>query len=1047
MTSAGDQAAENDGGSPFGRPDGRGAEPAGILPDLVRAQAQRSPDTVAVESAGDRLTYRQVVAHAAALAAHLRRMGVGQGEPVAVAVPRGVDLVPALLGVQLAGAAYVPLDPEHPTDRLNHILRDAGVRFLVTADPASTPGLHAAVSVHLDDVVVPTDPPPLAPLDPDSAAYAIYTSGSTGQPKGVLVTHRALANFIHSMRSRPGLPDDVVLPAVTTVSFDIAALELFLPLTSGGRVVVARQDEVADPRQLTALLTRTGARALQATPVTWRLLLEAGWSPPPGFTVLCGGERLTPDLAERLLGEGVVLWDLYGPTETTIWSAVTRFERGVEPEFHPVRETSLHLLDERLSPVAPGGAGDLYIGGAGLAAGYLGRPALTAERFVADPFAGSAGGRLYRTGDIARHHPDGRIEILGRGDDQLKIRGFRVEPGEIEAALVRYPGVAQAAVRAIDDLGGFPRLVGYVRPADPADPPESRRLHLHLARSLPPYMVPTQFVVLDAFPTTPNGKLDRSALPAPPTSAPTDPTPRSAGLDGAAPDGAGPTESQVTEVLAAVLGRPEIGLYEDFFALGGDSLRAVQAVLLLNGRLNRQVPINALFEARTAYGLAVLLDGDDTPEPPLVALPSGHTSRLSSAQWRLWLHQQRVPDSAADNRPLVVRLPGPLDLAALEAAVTGLLARHEILRTRYRYDDSGQPALDVQQAEPVSLEVEEDDPERVLSAELSRPFDLEKELPIRFRVVRCADEDATLLLLVLHQIAADNRSRGLIAKQVRWAYRGRAVADPPLRYTDYTEWQREMAASPAVRRHLDFWRTALARLEQADLITDRPRTPSRDWRCGTVRFAVPAAVVGRLRDVAFTYDTTTRICLLTAFYAVLARRCRGTDLTVGTPVGGRHRPELNDLVGMFEDTAVIRVDVGDHPTFAGLLTRVRDAAVAAHSHALLPFEDIVAAVLDVVATMPAPGRNPLVDTMFAVHGIAADPPGFPMPDAPGTNVDLRCELTEQADGGIDGRLEFATRLFDRATIDRLADGYLRLLGEMADDPSRPVEQVAVLDGA
>ncbi|MEU8756928.1 amino acid adenylation domain-containing protein [Streptomyces chartreusis] len=1019
------------------------------LPDLIRAQAQRSPQAVAVESAGDRLTYAQLLAQASALAGHLRALGVRAGEPVAVALPRGVDMVPTLIGVQLSGAAYVPLDPEHPSDRLEYILQDAGARILVTADASGVPGLRARTRVHLNDVAVRPDPAELPSLDADSTAYVIYTSGSTGQPKGVVVTHRGLTNFVTSMRERPGLPDDVVLPAVTTVSFDIAGLELFLPLTTGGRVVIARPSETTDPHRLAALLARTGARVMQATPITWRLLLEAGWSPPPGFTVLCGGERLPAELADRLLGDKVVLWDLYGPTETTIWSSVTRYERGVPTRFHPVSDTSLHLLDEELHPVAADASGELYIGGAGLAVGYLGRAALTATRFVADPFAVSAGARLYRTGDVARRHPDGRIEILGRSDDQIKVRGFRIEPGEIENLLAAHPGVAEAAIRASEEAdGGATRLVGYVRPADPADPPSPRRLRLHLARSLPAYMVPAQFVVLNAFPRTGNGKLDRSALPAPTAPARSDDTAAEA-PDGSPGDerSGSRTEQRVAEVLAGVLERAEIGPHDDFFALGGDSLRAVQAILQLNGELNREVPINALFEARTVYGLALLLDGESEPEPELVPLAAGQPDRLSSAQWRSWLHQQRMPDCAADNRPLAVRLPGPLDLAALQTSLTELLARHAILRTRYDYDSAGQPVPVVQPVEPVRLAIEDDDPEAVLTAELARPFDLASEAPIRIRLVRRAGADSAVLLVVLHEIAADHRSRELIAKQVRAGYRGRTVSAPALRYVDYAVWHRELVASPAGRRHLDFWRTELTGLDQAELLTDRPRPISRDWDGATVGFTVPPAVASRLRDVAIENDTTASMALLAGFYAVLKRCTRGDDLTVGVPVPGRGRPELEDVVGMFELTAVIRVDAGGGPTFEQLLARVRDAALAAHGHAVLPLEEIVAAVLDVVATTPEPGRNPLFDVRFAAFGVDAEPAGFPLPDAPGTRMDLDCRLTDRADGGVDGRIDYSTQLFDEPTVTRLADDYVRLLGEACENPARPLESTPLLDPA
>jgi amino acid adenylation domain-containing protein len=1001
------------------------------VPDLVRAQAERSPQAVAVESAGNRLTYAQLLAEATGVAAHLHSIGVGPGDFAAVALPRGVDLVPALLGVQLAGAAYVPLDPEHPVGRLNYIIEDSRARVLVTTDATGCPGLRVDCRVHLNDVAVRPGPAPCAPLAADSVAYVIYTSGSTGQPKGVVVTHRAFANFIASMHMRPGLPDAVALPAVTTVSFDIAGLELFLPLTTGGRVVVARQPEASDPHRLAALLASTGARVMQATPITWRLLLEAGWTPPPGFTVLCGGERLPADLAERLLSADVVLWDLYGPTETTVWSSVTRYERGVPARFDPVRETSLYLLEEDLQPVPRGEVGELYIGGTGVALGYLGRAGLTATRFVADPFATAPGARLYRTGDIARQHPDGRIEILGRSDDQIKIRGFRIEPGEIEYLLASNPGVAEAAVRVFGDTGQATRLVGYIRPADPADPPDARRLQLHLARSVPAYMIPAQFVVLDEFPRTRNGKLNRSALPAPAE------PPRLAGTAGSgcpSPDGqpVSPTEQRIAKILAEVLERPAIGVHEDFFTLGGDSLRAVQFVLRLNEELEMEVPINALFETRSIYGLAALLDADGAVEPQPLPLPGGRSPRLSAAQWRLWLHQQSAPHSTADNAPVVVRLPGRAGLAALESSLTGLLERHAILRTRYERDDSGLPTAVVLPAAPVRLTVADGDPRSVLAEELARPFDLAAAPPVRIRLVRQPTGD-TVLLMVVHRIAADDRSRELIASQVRAAYRGRTVPTPLLGYGDYAEWQRELSASPAARRHRDFWRTALAGLAPAELPADRPRPPARDWRIRTIRFGVPAEVAQRLQDVAAIEHATRFMALLAGFYAVLGSWTGATNLTVGVPVAGRSRPELENLVGMLEETAVIRVDLGGRPGFTELLARVRDATLPAVDHAVLPFEDVVAAVAGTAVTEPPRGRNPLFDAFFALHPIPAHPAGFPLPDAPGSRFELSCQLTERPDGGVDGRLEYARQLFDEATIARLARSYVRLLAKAGAD--------------
>jgi len=1008
------------------RPAGPGA--AATVPELIRAQARRTPERTAVESAGVRLTYARLLADADAVAARLRESGVSRGDLVAVAVPRGVDLIPALLGVQFSGAAYLPLDPEHPIDRLGYIVRDSGAEVVLAGDAGACRGLDVRTRIHLHDIPARSGPAPCEPPRPEDPAYVIYTSGSTGQPKGVVVTHRAFANFTASMLERLGLPADLVLPAVTTISFDIAGLELFLPLTTGGRVLVAGQSEIADPRRLAALLEHCGARAMQATPITWRLLLEAGWSPPRGFTVLCGGERLPGDLAERLLGEDVVLWDLYGPTETTVWSSTTRYERGRPAEFAPVRETTLYVLDERLEPVAAGDAGELYIGGTGLAVGYPGRAGLTAARFVADPFDPDPHARLYRTGDLARRHPDGRIEILGRGDDQIKIRGFRIEPGEIEHRLSGHPEVAEAVVGAFRDGTGADALVGYIRPADPAAAPDPRRLQLYLARSLPASMIPARFVTVDSFPRTANGKLDRSALPGPDATAGAEA--EAAGPGGGDRDGAptSPTERRIAKILAEVLGQQTIGVHEDFFALGGDSLRAVQIILRLNEELETEIPINALFETRTVYGLASLLDAGDLAGAPGAAAPTGaQGARLSAAQWRLWLHQQSAPHSAVGNVPVVVRLPGALDLDALEAALAGLFARHAILRTRYESDGSGLPVPVVLPYRTIRLEPELGDPSTVLAGMLAEPFDLAAAAPVRLRLVRPAEDAQATLLMVVHRMAADDRSLELIAHQLRSVYRGRSVPEPRIGYGDHAAWQRELSTSQAARRHLEFWRTALAGFAGAELRADRPRPAVRDWSAGTVRFTVPPDTARALGELAADRDAPASAALLAGFFALLAERTGSTDLAVGVPVAGRDRPGTEDLVGMLEQTAVVRVDLGGVPDPAESVVQVRNAVLAAAEHAVLPFEDIVAAATETARAEPVPGRNPLFDVFFAVHPIPADPPGFPLPDAPGTGFDLACHLTERADLGFDARIEFAAQLFDASTVAGLAADYVALL--------------------
>jgi acyl carrier protein len=717
---------------------------------------------------------------------------------------------------------------------------------------------------------------------------------------------------------------------------------------------------------------------------------------------------------------------------------VTRYQSGEPTRFYPVTDTALHLLDERLAAVAEGESGELYIGGAGLANGYLGRPALTAERFIASPHP-EAGARLYRTGDVARRHADGRIEILGRSDDQIKVLGFRIEPGEIENQLGSHPEVAEAAVRAFGDPAGTPRLVGYVRPVHPAAPPDPDGLRAHLGRLLPGYMVPSRFVILDTFPRTPNGKLNRSALPAPET--PASPATPASPVTLSSP--AGPTadaEQRIAGILARALGRKQVGPHEDFFTIGGDSLLAIQAVNQLNEELGTALPMSALFDAPSVAEVAELIA--EPAEPAFVPLASAWAPRLSPAQLRLWLHQQLVPSSTAYNEPLAWRLPSPPDLPALRSAVTGLLARHEVLRTRFEYDGSGQPVPVVGPVKPVRLEAEDGTAEAVLAAELSHPFDLATEPPVRIRLVRDSD-GAHTLLLVLHHIGIDDHSIELILSQLQAAYEGRSVPAPPLRYADYVARQRQLAANPDVQRELDFWRANLAGLAPAELITDRPRPARRDWRGATVRFSVAPDVVRRLRQVAGQAGASPFMGLLAGVYALLARNSRGTDLTVGVPVSLRDRPELDDLVGVFVNTMVLRVDLAGQLSFADLLERVRDAALAAYQHATVPFEDVVAAAAETMPPGSGVDRNPLFDVLVALDATAAESAGFLLPGPPDAKFDLCCHLAYRADGGLDGRLEYTTRLFDEATMMKFATAFVSLLDAAAEEPGRPLADLAL----
>ncbi|MET7395818.1 amino acid adenylation domain-containing protein [Dactylosporangium sp. NPDC005572] len=987
-----------------------GPLPAAPVHELIAAQAARTPDAVAVECGGRRLTYAGLLARSGAIAAELRRRGVRRGDVVAVALERGVDLTAALLGAVRAGAAYLPLDPEHPAPRLAAVLDGAGATAVIGALPAAAGG--PATVLTLDEL--PDAPAPLPDVAAEDAAYVIFTSGSTGRPKGVLVTHGALTNFLRSMAQRPGLTAGAVFPAVTTVSFDIAALELFLPLATGGRVVVATSAQARDPERLAGLLRDSAARTMQATPTTWRLLLDAGWVPPAGFTALCGGERLPADLARRLCDTGVRLWDLYGPTETTVWSSTATVVDGAVHDFAAVAGTTLRVLDARLEPLPTGCTGELYIGGVGVAAGYLGRPALTADRFLPDPFGA---GRLYRTGDLARRHPGGRIEILGRTDHQVKIRGFRVEPAEIEAVLVAHPAVRAAVVHPVPGPDGTPRLVGYVQPAGAAA--DLPALRAFCAERLPAYLVPTHLVPLDAFPTTANGKIDRAALPLPPSPATSAPP----AARGTAPR---TTVEEVTaKLLAEVLDRPALAPDEDFFAAGGDSLLALRAVNRLRAEFGVDLPIAACFEARTPAAIAARLAAAAPAAPPVRPAPrDGARLPLSAEQHRMWLLQQLDPAGVAYNEPLAVTLPGPVDPARLTAALTQLFARHEILRTRYPVAPDGEPRQVVDPPAEVAPPTDPRTPGQVLDDLLRQPFDLAAAPPIR--VVRSGDT----VLFVLHHIATDDRTNELLAAELHTAYLGHPLPPVPVQYADYAAWQARRPAA-ADEASLRFWRDRLTGARPVSLAATGAGDPARDTddtRGGTVRFTVPAAVTGRLHELAAAHDATPFAVLLAGFVAVLSRRTGSLDVPVGVAVSRRDRPELEPVAGLMVNTVVVRVAVDPAESFRRLLGTVRDAAVDAQAHAAVPFDRVVERVA---------ARHPLFTTMFTMHAASAAP-GIGLPDLPGAKFHLGCHVTARPDGGLDGRIEYPAARYDPATVAALTAEYLRFLAEAGDAPETPL---------
>jgi len=1015
--------------------------------ELLANRAARDPAATAVVCGRTRVSYAELAARTDEVAAGLAERGAGPENRVGLLVERGVDMVVGVFGILKAGAAYVPLDPAHPVRHRVSLVADAGVR-LVVAQRALADGVpRPCEPVFLTggdggglpgDRLAGAEPGPASAAEPrvrpDNLAYLLHTSGSTGRPRGVLGTHRGLLDLFAAHRD--GLFEPSARAAgrrlrvahTASLSFDASWLPL-LWMLAGHELHVLDRPTRLDPRATVAALAAARVDVLDETPSYLRMLLLAGLLDGPARprVVVTGGEPVDPELAASLEDAGVVVWNAYGTTETTVDSLVCR--AGTEGRVvlgRPLGGTRVQVLDDGLRPA---GEGELWLSGTGLARGYLGRPGATAAAFVADP-AGPPGSRMYRTGDRVRRRDDGLLDFLGRADGQVKIRGIRVDPAEAEAALLSHPGLAAAAVVARRDGRGADHLVAYVVPKTAPKTAPLPGLRAYLRGRVPEHLVPARFVELTALPLTAGGKVDRRALPEP-----GDP-----GRLVAAPRN--PAEELVAEVWQAALGLDRVGAEDDFVELGGDSILAMRVAGTLNRRLGTALPAQAVFEHRTVAGLAAAVPAAHAGHAPARTAP-GTALPLSSGQQRLWFLDQLAPGSAEYNTSVGFRLRGPLALDALAEALTALAGRHESLRTTFP-TVRGRGVAVVGPPPRIRPEVREGgDLERELVAEVQRPFDLARGPLFRATVFELGTGDH-LLVLVLHHIVTDGWSMGILAEELGRLYSGEAELPPlPLRYADFAAWQRDRLAGPELDDRIAYWERQLAGVPVLELPTDRPRPAVRGTAGATHRFTVPPALTARLTGLGRDRGATLFMTLIAAAQVLFARYTGQRDIALGTVTAGRSWDELAGLVGFFVNTVVIRSRLDGDPAFADFLAGVRSTVLDAMAHDDVPFGRLV----ELLAPDRDASRSPLVNAMVVLQnapsalprldGLAVEELDLPRQSA---QFDLTLEF-EPRDGGLRTTVEYSTELFDAGTIERLAENLLTLLDGIAADPGRPLSRL------
>ena len=1049
------------------------------MASLVDLQARKNPDAVAVIFEGQSLPYGELNRRAGQLAAYLQSKGARPEALVGICMERSLEMIVALLAVLKTGAAYVPLDPGYPQERLRYMMEDAQLTLVLSQERLLSvlPFADSSwICLDRDWNAIASQAAleqPQYEATGDNLAYVLYTSGSTGKPKGVMVRQSSLSNFVAAMNACVGDQAPQRWLAVTSICFDISVLELIWPLTHGFQVVLHPGNKASDSDSLLNQIERHGITHLQCTPSTMSLIM----SNPAAHEVLkglkrlmLGGESLPLALQDLQRTVGCDIMNLYGPTETTVWSTSCLLDPDVDVVTigRPIANTQIHILDSQLDRVPVGTTGEIYIGGDGTARGYLAKPDLTAERFIPDIFSVQPGDWLYRTGDLGRYRTDGAIEYVGRVDQQVKIRGRRSELGEIEIVVASHEAVREAAVVVQQDGGGVKRLVGYVvlkEFAAESQKPTGPEIRDYVRSKLPDYMVPAVIVELDRMPLTPSGKLNRKSLPRPQG--------ENWGLRNEYVAPRTGTQEVLAQIWSGVLGVQRVGIKDNFFDLGGHSLLATQLIARVRNAFQIEVPLNKLFERATVEKLSqsieeALRGGSEnaTQVLPLVRRTAEEKKRLSFAQQRLWFMNLFEPGSAFYNLPAALVLEGELNVAALHKSLNEVVQRHEILRTRFDINAAGEPEQFVMEALSLELpvieiggETEQDKfkiASRLAVEEASRPFNLKTGPLIRASLLRVAPS-RHVILFTLHHIISDEWSQGILIEEVGAFYTAFAQDVKPamrplaIQYGDYAAWQREMLQGEVLQKQLHYWRGQLGGMNSAlALPTDRPRPPVQTFAGQIYRVTLDAEFGRRVRELARQESATVYMVLLAAFNVLLWRYSGQKDIVVGTPIANRTREETENLIGFFVNNLVLRTEIQEHRSFRDLVRKVREITLGAYAHQDISFEKLVeelnperdlsrSPLFQVLFTLQNASRRQLAMPGLKVHGIEAENLT--------SKFDLTMFVTELPSGELESVMEYNTDLFNQDTIARMAGHWQMLVRRVVTGADGAVADLPFLTAA